>query len=78
MEPLYAEQSNFTQAHCWQGKLSLAVGEPDMDVNPASTMQVLNALIDADKEFDLLFEPGANHGVGKRKAVGKTSPCVIY
>ncbi|NCF84483.1 MAG: prolyl oligopeptidase family serine peptidase [Verrucomicrobiaceae bacterium] len=49
-----------------------------MDVNPASTIQVLTALNDADKEFDLLFEPGANHGVGKRKAVGKTSPCAIY
>lgn len=60
--PHYAEQSNVTQAHKLQGKLLLIVGELDRNVDPASTMQVANALIKADKDFDLLIIPGAGHG----------------
>jgi dipeptidyl-peptidase 4 len=60
--PHYAEQSNVTQAHKLQGKLMLVVGELDHNVDPASTMQVANALIKADKDFDLLIIPGAGHG----------------
>jgi hypothetical protein len=40
------------------------VGEIDTNVDPASTLQVANALIQADKDFDLLFIPGAGHGSG--------------
>ena len=70
--PEYAAQSNVTQAHNLQGKLLLMVGELDHNVDPASTMQVVNALIKADKDFDLLVVPGADHGVagspyGKRR-----------
>lgn len=61
--PHYAEQSNVTLAHNLQGKLLLMVGELDRNVDPASTMQVVNALIKADKDFDLLVVPGAGHGV---------------
>ncbi|MSU62149.1 MAG: S9 family peptidase [Pedosphaera sp.] len=60
--PHYAEQSNVTQAHRLQGKLLLTVGELDRNVDPASTMQVANALVKADKDFDLLIIPGAGHG----------------
>ncbi len=63
--PHYAEQSNVTQAHKLQGKLLLTVGELDRNVDPASTMQVVNALIKADKDFDLLIVPGGGHGVGE-------------
>ena len=45
--PHYAEQSNVTNAHKLQGKLLLTVGELDRNVDPASTMQVVNALIKA-------------------------------
>jgi dipeptidyl-peptidase 4 len=62
--PHYAEQSNVTQAHRLQGKLLLIVGELDNNVDPASTMQVVDALIKADKDFDLLVVPGAGHGIG--------------
>ncbi len=62
--PHYAEQSNVTQAHRLQGKLLLIVGELDKNVDPASTMQVVNALIKADKDFDLLVVPGGGHGSG--------------
>jgi dipeptidyl aminopeptidase/acylaminoacyl peptidase len=63
--PHYEEQSNVTQAHKLQGKLLLTVGELDRNVDPASTMQVVNALIKADKDFDLLIVPGRGHGVGE-------------
>lgn len=60
--PHYAEQSNVTNAHKLQGKLMLIVGELDNNVDPASTMQVVNALVKADKDFDLLVMPGVGHG----------------
>jgi len=63
--PHYEEQSNVTQAHKLQGKLLLTVGELDRNVDPASTMQVVDALIKADKDFDLLIVPGRGHGVGE-------------
>lgn len=63
--PHYEEQSNTTQAHRLTGKLLLTVGELDRNVDPASTMQVVNALIKADKDFDFLIVPGAGHGVGE-------------
>jgi dipeptidyl aminopeptidase/acylaminoacyl peptidase len=60
--PHYEEQSNVTQAHRLQGKLLLIVGEMDENVDPASTLQVVHALIQADKDFDLLVIPGTGHG----------------
>lgn len=60
----YDEQSNVTQAHRVTGKLMLSVGELDTNVDPASTMQVVDALIKANKDFELLFFPGAGHGIG--------------
>ena len=60
--PHYAEQSNVTNAHKLRGKLLLTVGEMDRNVDPASTMQVVNALIKAGKDFELLVVPGAGHG----------------
>lgn len=63
--PHYEEQSNVTQAHKLQGKLLLTVGELDRNVDPASTMQVVDALIKADKDFDFLIVPGGGHGIGE-------------
>ena len=60
--PWYAENSNVTHAAKLTGKLLLIVGEVDTNVDPASTMQVANALIKADKDFDLLIMPSTNHG----------------
>ena len=54
----YAESSNVDNAWRLQGKLLLVVGELDQNVDPASTMQVVNALIKANKMFDLLVIPG--------------------
>ena len=63
--PHYAAQSNVTNAHRLTGKLLLMVGELDRNVDPASTMQVVNALVRANKDFDLLITPGAGHGSGE-------------
>ncbi len=63
--PWYREQSNVINAHNMNGKLLLMVGELDTNVDPASTMQVVNALILADKDFDLLVIPGKDHGAGE-------------
>lgn len=60
----YEQQSNVTQAHRLTGKLLLTVGELDTNVDPASTMQVVDALIKADKDFEMIVFPGAGHGIG--------------
>ncbi len=60
----YSKASNVDNAWRLQGKLLLVVGELDQNVDPASTMQVVNALIKANKTFDLLVIPGAGHGPG--------------
>lgn len=63
--PHYQEQSNVTNAHLLTGKLLLTVGELDRNVDPASTMQVVSALIAAGKDFELIVFPGAGHGAGE-------------
>jgi dipeptidyl aminopeptidase/acylaminoacyl peptidase len=62
--PEYAECSNVVNAPKLQGKLLLIVGEMDDNVDPASTMQVVNALINAKKDFELVVLPGTNHTLG--------------
>jgi dipeptidyl aminopeptidase/acylaminoacyl peptidase len=62
--PQYAESSNVDNAYRLQGKVLLVVGEMDNNVDPSSTMQVVNQLIKHDKDFDLLVVPGMGHGAG--------------
>jgi len=62
--PHYEDSSNMVHAGKLQGKLLLVVGEMDTNVDPASTLQVANALIKANKDFDMLFLPGAGHTNG--------------
>ena len=52
-----------TRSGC-TGKLLLIVGEMDTNVPPESTMRVVDALIKAGKDFDLLVVPGMGHGNG--------------
>ncbi len=61
----YKEGSNVENAHLLQRPLMLVVGELDDNVDPASTMQVANALIKANKDFELVVIPGAHHTVGE-------------
>ena len=62
--PEYAASSNVDNAYRLQGKLLLIVGEMDRNVDPSTTLQVVNALIKAKKMFDLLVIPGADHTSG--------------
>jgi dipeptidyl aminopeptidase/acylaminoacyl peptidase len=62
--PQYDSSSNVVNAARLQGQLLLVVGELDTNVDPSSTMQVVNALIRARKDFGLLYIPGAGHGAG--------------
>ena len=61
----YVRSSDVVDAHKLQGQLLLMAGEMDKNVDPSSTLQVVNALIKADKNFDLLYMPGAGHGVAR-------------
>jgi hypothetical protein len=54
-----------------KGQLMLVVPELDTNVDPASTMQVVNALVKAAKEFELVVIPGADHGAGSPITVRK-------
>ena len=62
--PQYSESSNVDNAYRLQGKLMLVVGEMDKNVDPASTFQVADRLIKANKDFDLFYVPGGGHGAG--------------
>ncbi|MFO0910763.1 MAG: DUF885 family protein [Isosphaeraceae bacterium] len=60
----YAENSNITHANKLVGKLLLIVGELDTNVPPESTYRLADALIKANKDFDLLVVPGMGHSDG--------------
>ncbi|MEO0475820.1 MAG: prolyl oligopeptidase family serine peptidase [Planctomycetota bacterium] len=61
----YIDSSNSEDAHKLGGRLLLTVGELDRNVDPASTMQVVDALIKADKDFELMVFTGKGHGAGE-------------
>ncbi len=62
--PQYSASSNVDNAHLLEGKILLILPELDTNVDPSSTLQVVNALIEAGKDFDFLMVPGAGHGSG--------------
>jgi len=62
--PWYAESSNAVNAHLLQGKLLLILGELDTNVDPSSTLQVVDALNRAGKDYEFLFVPGGGHCPG--------------
>jgi dipeptidyl aminopeptidase/acylaminoacyl peptidase len=62
--PEYAASSNVDNAYRLQGKALIVIGEMDSNVDPASSLQVVNALVKANKHFDILYIPGQNHGLG--------------
>jgi len=67
MGPHYEQSSNVLHAHKLQGNLMLTVGELDKNVDPASTLQVVDALVRAGKDFEFFMIPGAGHGIGEGK-----------
>ena len=65
IDSTYAECSNVDNAWRLERPLMLVVGEMDDNVDPASTMQVVNALEKAGKDFELVVIPGARHTMGE-------------
>ncbi|MGI0106114.1 DPP IV N-terminal domain-containing protein [Salinimicrobium sp. WS361] len=61
----YDAQANQNYAENLQGKLLLAHGGLDDNVPPYNTYLVVDALIDANKDFDLIIFPNARHGFGE-------------
>jgi dipeptidyl-peptidase-4 len=60
----YEKQANQNVAKNLKGKLLLAHGTMDANVPPNNTLLVVDALIKANKDFDLLMIPNAGHGYG--------------
>lgn len=60
----YESQANKNLAANLQGKLLLMHGDLDDNVHPAMTIQVVDELIKANKDFDLIIAPNRAHGLG--------------
>jgi dipeptidyl aminopeptidase/acylaminoacyl peptidase len=58
----YDNQANQLVAKNLKGKLLLAHGTTDSNVPPDNTLLVVNELIKANKDFDLLLLPNRGHG----------------
>ena len=61
---VYSIQTNPEIAANLKGHLMLVHGDIDNNVHPANTIRVVNALIRANKRFDMLILPGQRHGFG--------------
>ncbi|MFN8571247.1 MAG: DPP IV N-terminal domain-containing protein [Gemmatimonadaceae bacterium] len=59
----YANQVNYYKVKNLKGKLFLMHGDMDDNVHPAATIQMVNALVAANKSFDLLILPDRAHAV---------------
>jgi dipeptidyl aminopeptidase/acylaminoacyl peptidase len=61
----FEEEANKTHAENLQGKLLLMHGDMDDNVHPAMTIQVVDELIKANKDFDLIIAPNRAHGLNE-------------
>jgi dipeptidyl aminopeptidase/acylaminoacyl peptidase len=64
-DEVWARASGVEHAHRLNGRLMMVVGEQDANVDPASTLQVVDALTRAGKDFDLVYIAGEGHGAGR-------------
>lgn len=60
----YNIDKNSQLAKNLKGHLMLVTGDIDNNVHPANTLRMVNALIKANKRFDMLMLPGQRHGFG--------------
>jgi dipeptidyl aminopeptidase/acylaminoacyl peptidase len=60
----YSIEKNPDLARNLKGHLMLSTGDIDNNVHPGNTIRVVNALIRANKRFDLVILPGQRHGYG--------------
>jgi dipeptidyl aminopeptidase/acylaminoacyl peptidase len=61
----YDSQANHLFAEQLKGKLMLVHGTLDTNVTPFNTLMVVDALIDANKDFDMLMLPNRGHGFAR-------------
>lgn len=61
---VYNIEKNPDLAKNLKGHLMLAHGDIDNNVHPANTIRMANALIKANKRFELVILPGQRHGFG--------------
>ncbi|MES2794560.1 MAG: prolyl oligopeptidase family serine peptidase [Bacteroidota bacterium] len=62
VDSTYQKVSNITMASKLKGKLLIAHGGIDENVNPSATFKLAEALIKNNKEFDMLILPSQQHG----------------
>lgn len=62
VDEAYEEQSNITMAANLKGKLLITHGGIDENVNPSATFKLAEALVQADKQFDMKIFPSQRHG----------------
>jgi dipeptidyl-peptidase 4 len=62
--PDYVEQSNVTMASRLKGRLLIEHGDIDDNVHVVETMRFADALMKANKNFDMLIVPNMYHGEG--------------
>ena len=62
MQDDYDAQSNVTMAERLQGHLLVEHGDVDDNVHPVETMRFVDALMKANKNFDMLLVPNMFHG----------------
>lgn len=61
----FEASANQTLAKNLEGKLLLMHGDMDDNVHPAMTIQVVNELIKANKDFDFIWAPDRGHSLGE-------------
>lgn len=61
---IYSIEKNPELAKNLKGKLMLSHGDIDNNVHPGNSIRMANALIRANKRFDLVILPGQRHGYG--------------
>ncbi len=62
-QEVYSHQDNMRLAANLKGKLLLIHGEMDDNVHPSLTLRMVDALIAANKDFEMLIIPHTNHGL---------------
>ena len=63
----YDSQANQLLVENFKGKLLIAHGMLDDNVPPSNTLILVDALINANKDFDLILFPNQRHGYGEMK-----------
>lgn len=74
----YEDQANQNYAQNLKGKLLLAHGGMDDNVPPYNTYLVVDALIKANKDFDLLIFPNARHSFASNALTGLDQAANYY